>query len=100
MLGAPRADKGDSRPWGRPGVADAARPSLAAGSEPAPVPTLAPKPAPKPWTRADWVVSIGLALATGLAHVPFRARHLSTWDSVLFALGMDRYSVPEGRPHP
>jgi hypothetical protein len=52
------------------------------------------------WSRPDLGIAFGLALASLLAHLPFRSRHLTTWDSVLFALALDRYSVPDARPHP
>ncbi|MFA5944359.1 MAG: DUF2723 domain-containing protein [Candidatus Thermoplasmatota archaeon] len=39
-------------------------------------------------------------MASLASHVPFRSRHLATWDSVLFALAIDRYSILEARPHP
>ncbi|MHB1261358.1 MAG: protein O-mannosyl-transferase family [Thermoplasmatota archaeon] len=53
-----------------------------------------------PWARLDLGLALGLAVASVLAHLPYRSRHLNTWDSVLFALALDRYSVPEARPHP
>lgn len=53
-----------------------------------------------PWTRLDLALAASLAVASVLAHLPYRSRHLNTWDSVLFALSLDRYSVPEARPHP
>ncbi|MHB1055786.1 MAG: glycosyl transferase, partial [Thermoleophilia bacterium] len=38
--------------------------------------------------------------ATVVSRVPFRSRTLFSWDSVSFALAMDRFDMCQQRPHP
>ncbi len=53
------------------------------------------------WDRMrDGVPLVVLMVLTLLSRIPFRAGFLSTWDSVLIALAMERYNVVEARPHP
>lgn len=53
----------------------------------------------RPDRRDVWVAGV-LGLAAVLARLPFRSHILNTWDSVLFALGIDHYDVTAARPHP
>lgn len=53
------------------------------------------------WDNArDGALAVFLALFVLATRIPFRATHLSTWDSVLFALALDRFNIVEARPHP
>lgn len=66
------------------------------------VPDSTPPPRPRApawlWGRDGWVLA-GLALLVVVTRWPRRAHVLTTTDSVLFALGMQRYNVFELRPH-
>lgn len=64
------------------------------------VPVPAPTPPRQGWGRPDARIAGGLFLANLLVRLPFLSRYLNTWDSVLFALSLSRYSVPDARPHP
>lgn len=41
-----------------------------------------------------------LAVASLATRIPYRGRYLYNWDSVNYALGLERFSVPEHQPHP
>jgi Protein of unknown function (DUF2723) len=50
--------------------------------------------------RVDLALALGLAVATALSRIPFRARLLPTWDAVQFALALERYDLLAHQPHP
>jgi 4-amino-4-deoxy-L-arabinose transferase-like glycosyltransferase len=62
-----------------------------------------------PWTwvrlqarprTTTFAIGAGLALATVILRLPFAGRHLFDWDSLQFALGMQRFDLAAHRPHP
>ena len=50
--------------------------------------------------RCDLLLGLGLAFATVLSRIPFRAHTLPTWDAVQFALALERYDIVTHQPHP
>ena len=50
--------------------------------------------------RCDLLLGLGLALATVLSRIPFRAHVLPAWDAVQFALALERYNIVAHQPHP
>lgn len=53
-----------------------------------------------PWNRVDTGLAAFLGLFAIVTRIPNRSQYLNTWDSVLFALGLNRYNVVDARPHP
>ena len=51
-------------------------------------------------TRQDKVIAISLFVATIVTRIPVRSHTLYSWDSVGFALSLERYSVENHQPHP
>src|SRR5215470_6783477 len=54
----------------------------------------------RPMPRPDHAIGLGLAAATVLSRIPFRAHLLPTWDAVQFALALDHYDIAAHQPHP
>ncbi|HEX2065327.1 MAG TPA: hypothetical protein VHI93_00805, partial [Candidatus Thermoplasmatota archaeon] len=53
-----------------------------------------------PWSRrVDGALVAALAAAALASRWPLRARTLTSWDSVLFALALEDYDVGASRPH-
>ena len=50
--------------------------------------------------RYDVLLLVGFFLAGILTRVPFRSRMLYHWDSVNFALGIERFDIRMHQPHP
>jgi hypothetical protein len=50
--------------------------------------------------RADLALALLLAAVTVASRIPFRARVLTTWDAVQFALALDEYDIVKHQPHP
>src|SRR5258708_28673455 len=46
------------------------------------------------------IIATALATLTFLSRVPFVGRNLFDWDSLQFALGMQRFDLASHRPHP
>src|SRR5258708_11986240 len=46
------------------------------------------------------LIATGFAILTFLSRVPFVGRYLFDWDSLQFALGMQRFDLASHRPHP
>lgn len=52
------------------------------------------------WLASDAALIAVLAVVTLVSRVPFRSQLLYHWDSVNFALGMERFDVRLHQPHP
>lgn len=50
--------------------------------------------------RRDYLIAAGLFLIVFIVYLPFRARYLTNWDSVNYALGMGQFSIENHQPHP
>jgi hypothetical protein len=50
--------------------------------------------------RADRCLALTLAALAAITRLPFRARLLSTWDAVQFALALGDYDITRHQPHP
>jgi hypothetical protein len=48
----------------------------------------------------DWVAAATLGCAVVVTRIPFAGRYLFDWDSLQFALGMQRFDIASHRPHP
>lgn len=53
-----------------------------------------------PQKTYDLLISLALFAATLATRIPVRSHYLFSWDSAGFALGLERYSMVEHRPHP
>lgn len=51
-------------------------------------------------SRLDYVIALGLALVALIVRLPFRSRYLYHWDSINFALSLEKYNVSLHQPHP
>ncbi|MFA6001623.1 MAG: glycosyltransferase family 39 protein [Thermoleophilia bacterium] len=51
-------------------------------------------------TGQDKVIAIALFLAALATRIPFRSHTLYSWDSVGFALSLERFNVADHQPHP
>lgn len=50
--------------------------------------------------RNDFYIAIALAAAALLTRIPFRSLTINSWDSVSFALGLERFNISEQQPQP
>lgn len=50
--------------------------------------------------RRDWIIAAALFIATIISRLPFRTGMLYAWDSVLYALALDRFDVTIHQPQP
>jgi hypothetical protein len=51
-------------------------------------------------SRPDLLLALLLAGLTAASRIPYRARLLSTWDAVQFALALREYEIVRHQPHP
>lgn len=52
------------------------------------------------WARADWLIALGLVVATVLSRLPYRTRMIYAWDGGLFARALQDYNVVPHFPQP
>lgn len=67
-------------------------------ADPPPAPATGPR-TERPWRPLDRTLATAVAVVAVVTRLPLRAKHLTTWDSVLFARALHDYDVGASQPH-